>query len=51
MNVQHDPDAILAAWLDEGPTGSRVDSTRDRGQHSNDQSAATPHWVPRGDPR
>ena len=20
MNVQRDPDAILAAWLDEGPT-------------------------------
>ena len=22
MTVQRDPDAILAAWLEEGPTGS-----------------------------
>ena len=39
MNVERDPDAILAAWLEQGPDRPpRTDATVDRGQHSNHDS-------------
>jgi hypothetical protein len=41
MNVKRDPDAILAAWLDEGPTRlPDAHATGDRGLHPNDTSIA-----------
>ena len=46
MNAARDPDAILAAWLDDGPSGSPSHAPLDRGDHPNDPSTRRPMWVP-----
>ena len=41
MTVQRDPDAILAAWLEDGPDPApRGHEARDRGDHPNHPSVA-----------
>ena len=47
MTAQRDPDAILAAWLEEGPTGSPTTTRRAIAVgHSNHPQARRPMWVP-----
>ena len=52
MNVQRDPDAILAAWLEEGPNAPpRANEASDRGQHPNhDRQWRHPMWMPQEEP-
>ena len=46
MNVQRDPDPILAAWLHEGPTRlPDADAAGDRGIHPNHPSIAASELV------
>ena len=43
MTAQRDPDAILAAWLEDGPARlPDADEAGDRGDHPNDPSIAAP---------
>jgi hypothetical protein len=51
MNVQRDPDAILAAWLEEGPTGLPEPTRRAIGVNTRTTSQRRrPIWVPRRRP-
>ena len=52
MTVKRDPDAILAAWLEEGPTGLPEPTRRAIAVSTRTTTRrAAPMWVPRRRPR